>query len=150
MRRSVRIYCAVALILVSGCASIGEPRQASVDRETSSLATRKLNPSECGLYVWRNTPDKDLVVFSSRREAAIFIDREVAFNPAETPLNPSQSFVVDEREWTLSLEQSEQIDGGIRYDGGTLRTVTDAGWDLVVPVLGLSICADAQASNLAQ
>ena len=137
---------AVALIVAAAalgaCQTANAPRSADPVGAATELAPRQLSPGACGLFVWRSSPEKPFLLFSSETEGA-FHDgtSERAFTPNDAPLSPAQTLSIEGTEWTLALSDRDTYAGGARYNRGTL-TATDAeGWRTVIPVVGFSACA---------
>ena len=136
---SVMAALCLAALFLAACATAPEP-EAPPEVPRTSLAPRDLGPEECGLFVWRNTPDKTFILFSGR-ESAIWDGREIAFEATDTPSAPEQSFTAGERDWKLELSRPAQIAEGTRYDAGVLSTQSAEGWDARIPVIGLDTCS---------
>ena len=136
---AMRVLALSALIL-GACASTDTGRYDPEPFKRGGLSARTLAPGQCALFVWRNDAAKTFTLFSSKEESVVHVGKETRFEPKGDPLAPDQIFDAGEREWTLTLGEPEKIETGERYGAGTLRTVTDDGWDLVVPVIGLVSC----------
>ena len=135
----MRHISVMAALFLAACATAPAPDMPPEVPRTS-LAPRTLGPGECGLFVWRNSPDKPFILFSGR-ESAIWDGREIAFDSTNTPTAPEQSFTAGERDWTLQLSRPAQIPEGTRYGAGVLSTQSPEGWDARIPVIGLDTCS---------
>ena len=131
-------------LLLSACATAVPPEVPAI-LERPGLSGRTLDEGECALFVWTRDAARDLILFSSADEAALWTYKgENPFEPTDTPLAPEQSFEVDGIPYRLELGRGEPFGVGTRYSGGALRSVVED-WDVVQPVLGLTACG--QSSN---
>jgi hypothetical protein len=142
----VRAFLASALLL-SACATTDSNRYEGSTDSRPGLSAANLSDGECGLFVWRKDEAKTFLIFSSAKDARIYIDEEFTFPPNADPLAPEQSFTANDRDWTLRLSDPKPIQDGTRYDAGTLKTTTDGGWDLIVSGIGLTNCAQDAVSS---
>ena len=129
----------LAALLLSACATTGTDADIQ-SYGRSGLAGQTLDPGECGLFVWRADTAKTFALFSSAAKGVLHVGEETAFTPNADATAPQQTITVDEREYTLDLRRPEPVEGGTKYSEGALKTVSDAGWDVLIPVLGLSLC----------
>ena len=135
-----RLLPALALLL-SACATAAPPEPPAI-LERPGLSGRTLDEGECALFVWTRDAARDLILFSSADEAALWTYKgENPFDPTDTPLAPEQQFEVDGIPYRLELGRGEPFGVGARYGNGALRSVVE-GWDVVQPVLGLTACGE--------
>ena len=130
----------VTALCLSACSTTQGTRYDGTTDPRPGLSSGDLQEGECGLFVWRKDEAKTFIMLSTARKARIYVDEEFTFTPNTDPLAPEQTFTADEREWTLRLSNPKTISQGTRYDAGTLKTVTDGGWELIVSVIGLTLC----------
>jgi len=143
----VRAALLSAAFIVSACATPDGGRYEAPNKSLGRLTSGTLNPGECGLFVWRKDEAKTFLILSSARKARIYVDKEYEFTPNEDPLATEQEFAANDRDWTLRLTSPKPIAGGTRYDAGTLKTTTDGGWELIVSVIGLTMCNQDPVSS---
>lgn len=138
----------LAALLLSACATTGTDSDPESEQSygRGGLAGQTLVPGECGLFVWRADTAKTFALFSSARKGVLHIGEEAEFTPNADALAPQQTVEVDGREYSLDLRVPEPVEGGTKYSEGSLKTVSDAGWDVLIPVLGLSLCQPDTAS----
>ena len=138
---AVKRLLSIPALLLSACATAAPPDVPAV-LERPGLSGRALADGECALFVWTRDAARDLILFSSAKEAALWTYKgENPFEPTESPLAAEQQFEVDEIPYRLELGSGEPFGVGTRYSSGALRSVVD-GWDVVQPVLGLTACGE--------
>ena len=138
---AVKRFLPALALLLTACATAAPTPPTVLERP--GLTGRALDEGECALFVWTRDAARDLILFSSAEEAALWTYKgENPFEPTESPLAPEQQFEVDDIPYRLALGPGEPFGGGTRYGNGALRSVVD-GWDVVQPVLGLTACGQS-------
>lgn len=118
--------------------------------KAGDLSARQMGVGECGLFVWTADEARNFILFSQagRFRGAWASDKgEESLRIIDQDGNSSQRQYTDTvfqtsngDKLSLSLRRSQSITGGTRYKAGTLTQTSDAGWDKVIPVVGLSAC----------
>lgn len=134
--RSVLLAFAV---LFAGCATMAEG-----SKESAEISGKSLAPGECGLYVWTADEAKRFTLFASPRDNSFF---EMGKTISLTEVDPmtrqegTREFLTPEgKSLQLTLLSPQDFDGGTRYKAGRLTSLSEEGWEKVVPVVGLYAC----------
>lgn len=137
----MRSYVLALGLMFSGCATLS---QNDSKLSETAMGSKTLAPGDCGLYVWTAGTAKTFTLFASPSEISYFkgsSEIRLTEEQASTPPKTTRKFK-DEAGKVLSLTllSPQEIDGGIRYKSGRLTSLSDDGWDIVVPVVGLYAC----------
>ena len=110
------------------------------------LPAQTLAAGECGLFVWTADDARRFILFGkSQAFKAIWQDgaSQRALKIIDQNGTPTQGQFptqIYDNGMTLRMMKAQRIDGGTRYQGGTLSKKTADGWDSVTPVIGVSSC----------
>jgi len=136
----MRILLLALGIVLAGCATSVE----AVKKDEASISGKTLEPGECGLYVWTADAAKTFTLFATPSELSYFRDGETISltekNPTRPPSSSREFFDPDGKSLALTLLSPQDIDGGRRFKAGRLTSLSDDGWEKVVPVVGLYAC----------
>ena len=128
-------------LLLAGCATMAKD---DVKSSAANAQAKILAPGECGLYVWTADAAKSFTLFASASETQYFKGATEISLIEKNPTNPPSTNrkFMDEtgKALRLTLLSPQDIDGGTRYKSGRLTSLTDDGWETVVPVVGLYAC----------
>jgi len=136
----MRLYFLVLGLVLAGCATPAK----DVPSQTTGSASKTLAAGECGLYVWTADVAKTFTLFAAPSEVSYFEgDKTIDLiekNPTVEP--PSSREFIDPKGKSLNLTllAPQEINGGTRYKAGRLTSLSDDGWEKVVPVVGLYAC----------
>jgi len=136
----MRFYIlALGLILV-GCATTAKDEP----KTDPALSAKTLAAGECGLYVWTADEAKTFTLFAGASDISYLkagkAIKLLEKNPT-TPPAQARKFVDDNgKAIMLTLLSPEQIDGATRYKAGRLTSLSEDGWETVIPVVGLYAC----------
>ena len=158
----------VLAALLAGCGSFGSAPEAEdilpvpqseTDQPTrtavpkSTLDPQQLDPKECGLFLWSQTDPTRFVFFKRAGEGvAKTIVEDQAVTVQQVAAGGSifgQFFTVQTyqtstgREVHLTFEPGESLEQGQRIASGRIQYVDDAGWLIVLPVVGVRVCQPA-------
>jgi hypothetical protein len=127
-------------ILLAGCATTS----GNDAKPIASISSKTLAAGECGLYVWTADAYKTFILFATPQEISYSQkDKTIALtevNPKQPPLASREFKDPEGKDLSLTLLSPEEFDGGIRYKAGRLTSLSDEGWEKVVPVVGLYAC----------
>lgn len=111
------------------------------------LAPRDLDDGECGLFLYSRRAAPQFIFYAqdgagiarmNLDSAEVSLTRKDA---ARRDLAAEQAYQGENGlRVELNLEIGEALTGGIRIPAGSLRLSQPDGWDLVVPVTGLTAC----------
>lgn len=137
----MRIFALALSLFLVGCASVSKDKP---NLPMPTLSSKSLAPGECGLYVWTADASKTFTLFASPSEISLFQNKvEFALtekNPVSPP-PPNREFRDRAgKAYSLSLLSPQEIEGGIRYKAGRLTSITEDGWEKLVPIVGLYAC----------
>ena len=136
----MRILLLALGIVLAGCATSVE----AVKKDEASISGKTLEPGECGLYVWTADAAKTFTLFATPSELSYFRGGETISltekNPTRPPSSSREFFDPDGKSLALTLLSPQDIDGGRRFKAGRLTSLSDDGWEKVVPVVGLYAC----------
>ena len=138
---AMRIFLLAILgFLLSGCASL----TAADKSEPLSLSPKTLAAGECGLYIWAADRAKTFTLFASPREITYLkAGQPIALienNPPALPATKREFVDAEGKRLNLTLLSPQIIDGGTRYKSGRLTSLSDDGWEKVMPIVGLYAC----------
>lgn len=137
---SMRV-CFLALgFLLAGCATLTPESKTKMPVPSS----KTLAAGECGLYVWTANAAKTFTLFASPTEIAYLkAGRNIPLTESSptTPPSTNREFIdSDGKRLSLTLLSPQDIDGGTRYKSGRLVSLSEDGWEKVVPIVGLYAC----------
>jgi len=136
----MRLFILGLGVLLVGCATTAKD-----DSKTrKGLMNKTLASGECGLYVWTADTTKTFTLFATPSEITYLNDASETSLTEKNPTTPpatSREFMDQQgKALTLTLLSPQQIDGGTRYKAGRLTSISEDGWEKVVPVVGLYAC----------
>ena len=136
----MRIYFLALGFLLAGCATLAPQSQT----EMPTFSGKTLASGECGLYVWTADAAKTFTLFASPTEIAYLkAGRNIPLTESSPTMPPStnREFIdSDGKRLSLTLLSPQDIDGGTRYKSGRLVSLSEDGWEKVVPIVGLYAC----------
>lgn len=128
-----------------------QPSRTAVPKST--LDPQELAPKECGLFLWSQTDPTRFVFFKRAGEG---VAKTIVEDQAETVQQVAaggaifgQFFTVQTyqtntgREVHLTFVPGETLEQGQRIASGRIQYVDDAGWLIVLPVVGVRVCQPA-------
>ena len=130
------------MLVLAGCATASpNPAQSTgiSDGPTSELA-----PGQCGLFGWSTDETRSFIFYADQKTAR--------YASADGPrrLIAESAFPATEYRDTvgntvsLRLGEGETMDGGMRYPGARIVTLTDEGWERFQPVAIIKTCKRAE------
>ena len=135
--RLILLICGAALL--GACAST-PTATTSASTEMSGLPTSQLAPGQCGMFGWATGATREFIFYADQKTARydssdgpIKLTTQSVF-PATDYTDPSGNPV------TLRLGEGEVMDGGMRYPGARVVTLTDEGWERLHPVAIVRTC----------
>jgi len=136
------LFLVMGLILTSCATSVG------VDtKNAANLSGKTLAAGECGLYVWTADASKTFTLFAAPSEISYLkAGKSIALkekNPTIPPASSREFMDPDGKSLSLTLLSPQEIEGGVRYKAGRLTSLSEDGWEKVVPVVGLYACKPA-------
>ena len=133
------LLLALGLVLAS-CATLTTNNK----KEQVSISGKTLAAGECGLYVWTADAAKTFTLFATPSELSYFKDGIAVALTEKNPTTPpatSRVFMDSAgKSLNLTLLSPQDIEGGTRYKAGRLTSLSEDGWEKVVPVVGLYAC----------
>jgi len=136
----MRFYCLVLSLVLAGCAT----NVKNDTKDITATAGKTLAAGECGFYVWTADAAKAFTLFAAPSELIYVKDgKEIVLtekNPTTPPSADRRFMDPTGKNLDLTLLAPQEIDGGIRYKSGRLTSVSEDGWEKVVPVVGLYAC----------
>lgn len=121
--------------------------------DIGQLPGQKLEPGECGLFLFMARPTPRFVFFANAAKGSALMNLDGEFvTLARTETSgevfdqqySQQAFVAPAQGLSarLSVLRGRQTRGGSQIDGGSLRLSRDNGWNMVVPVSGATACVN--------
>lgn len=136
----MRIFALVLGLMLAGCAT--SPEKSA--KNTTGIFGKTLAAGECGLYVWTADAAKTFTLFAAPSEVSYLKDGKTIALTEKSPTVPPASnreFMDPEgKSLNLTLLVPQEIEGGIRYKAGRLTSLSEDGWEKVVPIVGLYAC----------
>ena len=141
LRWPMRLYTLALGLLLASCAT---PAKDAPAPARAGLSAKALAPGECGLYVWTADIAKTFTLFAAQSGVTYLKGGiEVSLtekNPTEPPSSSRKFMDEDGQALSLTLLSPQQIEEGTRYKSGRLTSLSDDGWERVVPVVGFYAC----------
>lgn len=152
------VACGGGVPLMGGSTSAQDGRESAAaadgDFRIGGLAPRRLDPAECGLFLWDTGAERRLVFFSRNGAgvAQMLIDgRE---RDLERLSSDGMVFAGQFTEQTfsvpraalrveLSIERGPPLEGGESVPDGLLKLIHQSGWEQVISVAGVIGCQPA-------
>lgn len=124
--------------LITGCATT--PTKSEPSTNIAGLPTSDLRPGECALFGWSTDDVRSFIFYADKKTARYDgfdgpIDLE-----AQTPFPATIYEDSAGRKVTLRLGEGQTMDGGLRYPGARIVTLTDEGWERLQPVAIVRTC----------
>ena len=92
------------------------------------------------MFGW-TADEKRSFVFYADRVAAKFVPEDKIVELTAQAAFPSLTYLDPfSRPVTINLGAGEQIIGGLRYPSSSIRSVTDEGWERIIPVSIVRAC----------
>ena len=133
------LLLALGLVLAS-CATLTPNDK----KEQISISGKTLAAGECGLYVWTADAAKTFTLFAAPSEVSYLKGgKTIALTEKNSTVPPASTreFMDPEgKSLNLTLLAPQEIENGIRYKAGRLTSLSDDGWEKVVPIVGLYAC----------
>jgi hypothetical protein len=115
------------------------------------LPPQRLDPGECGLFLWGQTPPNRFIFFSKAGSGAgLALIGESAVNVQLTAgrgaifgeFNTSSEYVTTDGTWAVSIEvkPGEMLEDGQRIESGRMLQTNPEGWQTILPVVGVRAC----------
>jgi hypothetical protein len=137
----MRLYILALGLLLASCATTAKDAPLPM---ATGLSEKTLAAGECGLYVWTADSAKTFMLFAAQSRVTYLKNGiEVSLTEKNPTIPPSSSRkFMDENGQALSLTllSPQQIDEGTRYKSGRMTSLSDDGWEKVVPVVGFYAC----------
>jgi hypothetical protein len=149
--RQPQVPVATGAADTAGAATAGESFPEGF--EIGQLPAQKLEPGECGLFLFMARPTPRFVFFANAAKGSALMNLDGDFvTLARTETSgevfdqqySQQSFVAPAQGLAASLSvlRGRETRGGSQIDGGSLRLSRDNGWNMVVPVSGATACVN--------
>ncbi len=155
--RTLTLLCAASL--VTACASspknsnaiaMSAPDLATSTVPSEGLPPQRLEPGQCGLFLWGMPAPRKFVFFTDGNGSATVLihDAPVALPMASAGGDVFGQFMTEMtfsdsgagRSVTLSIKPGEVLEGGQRVASGTLQFRESEGWETILPVTGVRTC----------
>ena len=137
----MRFYILALGLLLAGCATTSKDAPAPVK---TGISAKTLSAGECGLYVWTADAAKTFTLFAAPSGVTYLKGGDeitlTEKNPTTPPASSREFMDENGKALSLTLLSPQQIDEGTRYKSGRLTSVSDDGWEKVVPVVGFYAC----------
>lgn len=137
----MRFYVLALGLLLAGCATTSNDASKTTGLE---LSRKTLAAGECGLYVWTADATKTFTLFAGptdvtylKGEAEISLTEK---NPTTPPAASREFRDKEGKALNLTLLSPQPFEGGTRYKAGRLTSLSEDGWEKVVPIVGLYAC----------
>ncbi len=125
----------LASLAFTACATTTPTQKAQADISQSSI-----EPGECGLFGWSTDDKRDFIFFADERSARYKGADGAVDLVAQSPFPSVKYLDAAGNSVTLRLGQGEAMNGGMRYAGARLVTVSEEGWERFQPVALLQGC----------
>ncbi|MEO0882945.1 MAG: hypothetical protein AAFY34_09435 [Pseudomonadota bacterium] len=159
-----KILLPVVLMVTTGCTTttntstaerVSDGDQSAAVSSTqnlrSGLPPQRLDPGDCGLFLWSQTEITRLVFFARAGEnvASVFIeDGAVPLTLTRARGDIFGQFLTDltyvipasDRQISVTFTPGEELEGGARISSGRISYMDSEGWTRVLPVLGVRAC----------
>lgn len=139
LRLDMRLYVLALGLLLAGCATTSDVPSSKVGISGKALAA-----GECGLYVWTADAAKHFTLFASPHEISFFNNGDtislIEVDASTRPAGRREFLNPEGKTLQLTLLSPQDFDGGTRYKAGRLTSLSDDGWEKVVPIVGLYAC----------
>ncbi len=159
----------IALLILLGACTTAQPKN-TVDEASQAvralgtdeilsrihaLAPKKLNPQECGLFLWMKRQDTPLVYFQRASRASINAEAEMVIDGVLQKLSREeteglialsfyerQKFIAGDLtvELKMQADREQSLRQGMKVPSGTLSLKDTNGWSAVLPVAGAIAC----------
>ena len=130
------LICGAALL--GACATT--PPEVSPTTELSGLPTSELSPGQCALFGWSTGETREFIFYADEKTARYdSLDGPVDLT-AQTPFPAIDYMDSTGKMVSLRLGEGETMNGGMRYSGARVVTLTDEGWERLHPVAVVKTC----------
>ena len=153
---------AVCGLLLSACANTPDqpPKSPTMPASTRDLFNavpprglppQRLDPGECGLFLWGQTPPNRFIFFSKAgsgagialiEESAVNVQLTAGRGPVFGEFNTNSDYITTDRIWEVSIEvePGEMLEDGQRVESGRMLQTNPEGWQTILPVIGVRAC----------
>lgn len=130
----------LSAMFLSACATQSSGSTSANKTSQTSLQRVELAPGECGMFGWTLDEKRSFVFYADQSIAKFFpVDRVVELTPKSS--FPSLAYLDPlSRPVTINLGAGEPIVGGMRHPSASIRSVTDDGWERIMPVSIVRAC----------
>ena len=112
----------------------------SVSNSNQLLERRELGKGECGLFGW-TADEKRSFVFYADEKSAKFVPENTVEKLTTTDAFPAFNYLDSQaRPVSIRLGVGEPLVGGMRYPTASIRSLTDEGWERIMPVSIVRAC----------
>ena len=148
-----------ALALVAACAGTpdaspleaGQPVSVTAAIPREGLPPQRLEPGQCGLFLWGMSAPRKFVFFSegTAGDALILVNDE----PTRLPMVAAGGDVFGQfltemafadttngRTIHVKIVPGEALEGGQRIEAGSLTFRDNEGWETILPITGVRAC----------
>jgi len=137
MRVLPLILCSLAM---TACATTAPREKTSAGISDSTVSQSSLKPGECGLFGWSTDEKREFIFFADKNSAR--------YNGANGPVNlvaqsgfPAKDYLDSAgNPVMLRLGEGELMNGGMRYPGARIVTISSEGWERLQPVALVQGC----------
>ena len=140
LRSTMRIFLLALGLVLAGCATTPQDNT----ENPVVISGKTLGAGECGLYIWTADTTKTFTLFAAPNEVSYLKNGKMVSvtekSPTSSPASVREFVDSEGKDLTLTLLSPEEIDGGIRYKAGRLMSLSEDGWEKVVPIVGLYAC----------
>jgi len=150
------------VVLLAGCGTMTESSvyvpitqqvvapSVTGENRIGMLSPQTLAAGECGLFLWSRSLERNLILFNGRDGVAHMVINGQSMKlprlqaEGEQILGQFEKQIFQQSEYTLHIEVSFEKRAGIARGAvvpqGSLRLVSDGGWEVIVPIGGLVAC----------
>ena len=133
-------FLLLSAICLSACATQSTGSTSENQASQKSLERVELAPGECGMFGWTSDEKRSFVFYADRETSKFFPEDQIVELTAQAAF-PSLAYLDPfSRPVTINLGAGEQIIGGLRYPSSSIRSVTDEGWERIIPVSIVRAC----------
>ncbi|MBI1401523.1 hypothetical protein [Hyphomonas sp.] len=156
-RSALFVLAAAALAACAGTpkensAATAETRAAAIDTvPDTGLPAQRLEPGQCGLFLWSMSAPRKFVFFSEATSGGGLVlinDEPVRVQMTSTGGDVFGQFLTNSefqdattgRIVQVMINPGESLEGGQRVESGNLLVHNTDGWETVLPVTGVRAC----------
>lgn len=137
--RLLSLICGAALL--GACATSPQSQVSSSD--LSEGPRSQLAPGQCGMFGWSTDAAREFIFYADETSARYDSFKGPIDLTAQTAFPSTDYQDMSGNSVTLRLGEGEVMNGGMRYPGARVVTLTDEGWERLHPVAIVRTCQPA-------